>query len=191
MNINLQQVKQEKNVGITFLLNFIWSGAGHIYVGGQNNTNNGITAIIVNLVFMILTALTGFFAIFWLPFWIYILVNGFKITKEYNALVLKENEVYLKKENEINEQVKAQEETERKKIRCIDFIENMEKTFKLYKNELLSEEEFNSRKEKLITQINLNKIAEQPEDFLTSIISLKDKKILNQEELKKIKEYIL
>lgn len=191
MNLNLQQVKQEKNEGITFLLNFIWSGAGHIYVGGQNNTNSGITAIIVNLVFMILTALTGFFAIFWLPFWIYILVNGFKITKEYNALVLKENELYFKKENEISEQVNAQAETEKKKIRCIDFIENMEKSFKLYKNELLSEEEFISRKEKLITQINLNKIAEQPEDFLTSIISLKDKNILTQEELKKIKEYVL
>lgn len=190
MNPIMRKPKETKTEGITFLLNFFFSGAGHIYVGGKY-MNTGIVYLVINCFMVVLTAVTGFFAILWIPFWIFVMVNGFTITKEYNADIEKENENFYKQEDEKKEQEKSHAENEKKKVKCSDFIENMEKTYKLYKNELLSEEEFISRKEKLITQINLNKIAEQPEDFLTSIISLKEKNILTQEELQKVKKYIL
>lgn len=76
-------------------------------------------------------------------------------------------------------------------IKWSDFIESMEKASKLHKNDLLTAEEFKNKKEKLIRDIQLNKIAEEPEDFLTCIIPLKEKEILTQDELLKIKEIIL
>lgn len=190
MSQNLQQLKAEKNEGITFVLNLIFPGAGFIYLG-EEFTNQGIGYIIGNLIGMVLTAATGLFAIFWIPFAFFVLIYGFTATKQYNEKIKKENKITSEKFAEQDKTEQEHKEKEAKKIRCEDFIENMEKTYKLFKNELLSEDEFKSRKEKLITQINLNKIAEKPEDFLSSIITLKEKSILTQEELQKIKEYVL
>jgi len=182
MNDNVQQLKTKKDNGITLVLNFLFSGLGHIYLGGKYQ-EKGIMYLVINFVLAVLTFATGFFAIFWIPFWIYVMINGDKLTKEYNASIIKEAEI-------IHEE-KSQAETEKIKIKSIDFIHTMEKTHKLFENELLTEKEFISRKEKLIDEIYVNKIYEQPEDFLSSIISLKEKKILTQEELQKIKAYVL
>jgi len=190
MNQYRQPLKEAKNEWITFGLNFLFPGAGFLYLG-EKSKNEGITFIVLNIIGIILSAVTGLFAIIWIGWSIFVLIYGFDATKKYNTMINKENweNFYKANEQEKLEQVKIDEDL--KKIRCEDFIENMEKTFKLFKNELLTEDEFISRKEKLILQIQLNKINEKPEDFLAAIISLKEKEILTMDELKRIKEYIL
>jgi len=190
MNQTLRKPKETKNEGVTFLLNFFFSGAGHIYVGGDF-MNKGIIYLVINCFMVVLTAATGFFAIFWIPFWIFVMVNGFTATKEYNHQIEQDNEAYYRNEDEKNLEETKKIEIENKKVKCLDFIDNMEKIFKLFKNELLTDEEFKSRKTRYITEINLNKIVEKPEDFLNSIIPLKENGIITLEELKQIKSYIL
>jgi len=177
--IYLQSKKEE---GITILLNFLFSGLGHIYLGGKY-FQKGLMYLIINFVLAVLSIATGFFILLWIPFWILVMIDGSKLTKEYNSSIIKEFESV--------HEVQSQAETDKIKIKSMDFVRTMEKTHKLFENELLTREEFQSRKEKLINELYINKIYEQPEDFLTSIISLKEKNILTQEELQKIKAYIL
>lgn len=178
-----KQITELKNPAITFLLNFVFAGAGTMYVGRKYH-NAGIIQMIVTLIFAIMIFVNPIVLIIWLPYVAFILIYGFKVTKEINDEINEEN---LTVQNDVFKR----EDVERKKVKCNDFIESIEKASKLYKNNLLSEDEFKNKKEKLIRDIKLNKIAEEPEDFLNCIIPLKEKNLITQDELMEIKNSIL
>lgn len=187
--------KQPKYSGITFVLNFcVIPGAGFIYLGDQF-TNRGIVFIVVTIAlagFTVITGGVGFLLL--IPWDIIIIVLGFSATNEYNRLI-KSSNIKIHEQNQIIEQVKnnfkKENELLSKKVKCVEFVDKIEKYSKLLKNDLISEEEFNDKKQKLINDIVLYKVAENPEDFLTVIVDLKTKEILTQEDLQKIKKIIL
>lgn len=77
------------------------------------------------------------------------------------------------------------------KVKCNDFVETLEKDYKLLKNGMITEVEFNDIKQKQIIKVVQNKVEENPEDFITVIIDLKTSGILGQEDILRIKEAIL
>lgn len=72
-----------------------------------------------------------------------------------------------------------------------EFVTQIEKFFKLFQNGLLSEAEFEAKKKEAITILSVKKLRETPEDFLTSIIPLIQKKILTEHEITQIKGAVL
>jgi len=187
--------KKRKSSGVTFVLNFICPGAGFLYLGG-GYTNNGIIYIIVNFVLAVITIVTGGLTLILLsiPFWIFVCVYGFPATEECNrAIDSYNNKIYEQAlTNQINsQQLFKESEKQSQKVKCFEFVDSLEKYNKLFKNGIISQEEFTDKKQKLINNIVLYKVVENPEDFLSVIIDLKTKEILTQDDLQKIKKAIL
>lgn len=187
--------KQKKSSGITFVFNFcVVPGSGFIYLGDKYITR-GIIFVLINFFLVFITIISsGAGFILLIPFWIIMIVLGFSATEEYNESV----EIYNKNVNE-NAQMEYQKkqkmikenEIHSRKVKCVEFVDKLEKYNKLLKNELLTEKEFNDKKQKLINEIVLYKVAENPEDFLSVILDLKVKDILTNEDLQNIKKSIL
>lgn len=187
--------KQPKNPGITFLLNFFTiSGAGFLYLGDQF-TKRGIIFISVTLALGILSVITGGAALILLvPWHIMVIWSGFNATNEYNDSINIENFRISEQsqiDNKILMEIEKKNEFLSRKVKCSEFVDKIEKYSKLLKNDIISEEEFNNKKRKLINEVVLYKVAETPEDFLSVIVDLKVDGLLNQEELLKIKKAIL
>jgi hypothetical protein len=186
--------KNRKDPSITFLWNFFFPGSGYLYLGGPYLTT-GIILLLVQFILGFLTAVTGgAFFIWGIPVWITVMITGFSSTNKYNALIdaetKKEKETFdkVQKEQEI---IRKEKDDKDKKVKCTEFISKLEKYHKLMKNDLLSNEEYNNKKQKLISEVRLYKVAEQAEDFLIEMIDLKNKGLISQEDLTKIKEALI
>ncbi len=84
--------------------------------------------------------------------------------------------------------------TTKKISKAIDvnsFIENLKTCYKLYANEIYSEEEFLKKKKSLIDVLYSKKITCSIEDFLLEIVTLKKLKILNTDDINKIKNLVM
>lgn len=79
-----------------------------------------------------------------------------------------------------------------KSILCSDNISiNLLKYFNLFKNEILTEKEYEDRKNELIKDLSQDRLNENIEDFLSKMLELKNKGILNVEDLRKIKSALI
>jgi hypothetical protein len=72
-----------------------------------------------------------------------------------------------------------------------DFISSCTKVFKLFKSGILTQEEYVERKKAIIAELVTKQIIGEPDDFLVSILSLKENNILEISDIQKIKAIIL
>jgi len=79
---------------------------------------------------------------------------------------------------------------EGKKIKSEQFILELSKYFKLKENQLIESEEFENKKNDLLDQIKLNGVIESKEEFLYKILELKEKNILNTEDIIRVKQLL-
>lgn len=186
---------EKKNPIITFCLNFfLFSGAGLLYLGGKY-TNKGLIYMSITFGLVLFSIFTfGIGLILLLPWHIWALVDGFNSTNECNqAIELKNKDIIEQSNSKISsdEQIAKENDVNSLKVKCNDFVSKLEKYYKLFTNNVITEEEFKENKQKQINNIILYKVAEDPEDFLAVIIDLKTKGVLTDEELQKIKKAIL
>lgn len=180
----MQFMEQRKTPAVAILLSFIVSGAGQIYNG---EVGKGIGMIVAYIICWAASALV--LPIFILiALWIWGMVDANTKAKEFN------DALKLRLENEDASQREAVEQQERIKATIItshEFVTQIEKFFKLCQSGLLSEAEFEAKKKEVITILTAKKLSEAPEDFLTSIIPLIQKKALNEQEIAQVKAAVL
>lgn len=85
----------------------------------------------------------------------------------------------------------TKELTERPSISQDEFVMKLKKTYKLYVTEMYSSEEYFMKKRKIILELKMKKINTSPEEFLNSLIPLKDDSILSLDEILEIKKIIV
>lgn len=73
-----------KDASVAVLLNFLWTGAGYFYVDSEKYMARGIICCVVTLFWFFANFLI-FPIIFWLPYWIWGMVNANTVTKQHNA----------------------------------------------------------------------------------------------------------
>lgn len=117
-----------------------------------------------------------------------------------NEISILKNKIFVEIDNikksksygtKTEENIKTSNTKSSSKVKCSDFVDKMEKYQKLYANSILTKEEYSNKKKILISDIVFNNIEESPEDFLTKIMDLKVKGILEQDEFQEIKSAIL
>lgn len=167
-------VPGEKSSGTTVLLNFLFTGAGSIYLG---ETERGIVQIVIYLVLAALSAATGIFFIFLVPYWIWGMFDASSKTDEYN------NKLREAIANERNEKLTTTSSE--------DFAGQLDKLFKLHSVGLLDGEEFASKKKELILSLIDKKPRQSVEDFLAALIPSVEKGSVSPDEIGQIKKLVL
>jgi len=178
MEMNLEK----KEPWIAILLSVLIAGAGHIYCG---QTTKGVVFIIIDIILWF----TIFGAII---FGIYAIIDSYNLAKDINFQI--EQEERRKANNLQKEKLEKEKAVKLKKeleISADSFIEEFKKNYKLFKAEIYSEEEYKSKKDALINKLATKKISCSIEDFLASLITLKEQKILSIEEINKIKLLVM
>jgi TM2 domain-containing membrane protein YozV len=163
-----------KNPYVALVLSLIIPGAGHIYLGFYGF---GIMVIIIAFIAYPLLVAPGMaVAVF----------SGIAAMNYAKTI----NQILEEKETEnIRTSIEQKKQIE-KTINTATFVEYINKFYKLYKNEIISEKEFLDKKTSYIDNLpNLN-IAESNEDFLFGLASLKESGSITKEEVDKIKTII-
>jgi hypothetical protein len=104
--------------------------------------------------------------------------NVLKFIRELNHTI---------KKNSLEEPVGTIPTNEISSSRSSGFIEKILNCFKLFDNNLLSKEEFTQRKNIYFRELKGSDLISQPEDFLISILPLRDKGIIDDSDLKSLK----
>lgn len=171
-----------KEPWIAVLLSFLIAGAGHIYCG---KTQKGVIFIIIDLILWS----TIFGAII---FGIFAIIDSYNLANDINFQIEQEE---IRKLNEAQkeklEKEKAGKLKQEREINVNNFIEALKKNYKLLTAEIYSGEEYKTKKDALINNLATKKISCSIEDFLASLITLKEQKILNLEEINKIKLLVM
>jgi TM2 domain-containing membrane protein YozV len=160
---------QRKDPALAGVLSFLIPGLGQIYNG---DIERGVMIIIVQILqgvagaFIYVTFFTAFIVWIWN---IFDAVNGAK---------------------KINESIDKEEQQKDKTMKVDGFIETLRKNYLLFKEGVLSEEEFKMRKEILLSQLKTKNLDKDLEDFLYLIMPLKKEGILTDEDLKTVKQII-
>lgn len=180
----IQYMEQRKTPAIAILLSFIISGAGQIYNG---EVGKGIGMIIAYIFCWAASAL-AFPVLILIVLWIYGMVDANTKAKEFN------DDLKQQLDNEdatAREAIEQQERLRATTISSQEFVGQVEKYFKLFQNSLLSETEFDAKKKEIITVLTAKKLSEAPEDFLTGMIPLIQKKALTEQEIAQVKAVVL
>lgn len=167
-------MEPKKEFWIAFLINFFFPGGGHIYAG---KTEKGAWLLVISFICAILTPLVYITIVASIVIWIYTLVTSQSVVDEYNKGII--------------EIEKKSVEEEKTHIHIQEFIEGLNNTNQLFSSEIISEQEFNSRKNSIISQLSYKKLVEDPDKLLLSLVPLKQSGVLSEEEIKEIKKYIL
>lgn len=180
----MQFVEQRKNPTVAVLLSFLISGGGQIYNGEVGKGVGMIAAYIFclaasALVLPILIAVV---------LWVWGMIDADKRAKEFNEEL--KNRLY-KEELSEKEAAEQQERIRSTMVGSKEFVAQVEKCFKLFQNGLLSETEFEAKKKEAIVSLAVKTLCEEPEDFLTAIIPLLQKKALTDREIDQIKAAVL
>lgn len=180
---------EKKEPWIAIVLSIIIVGAGHIYAG---KTTKGIIFIIIDLILYFLAAATGIGLVLAIGFIIFGVIDSYNVVKEGNFQIDQEE---MRKSNESSreksEKEKADKLKQEQEINVNIFAEDLKKCYKLFTADIYSEDEYKSKKDALINNLATKKISCNIEDFLASLISLKEQKILSIEEINKIKILIM
>jgi TM2 domain-containing membrane protein YozV len=164
----LMETRQRKDPFLAGVLSFVVLGAGQMYVG---DIGRGIAFLIGGIVGYIAFIIPGICVHIWAII-------------DANALAKINND-------SIDDNQRAVEERDKSLMRASDFNEKMIKLYKLFKSELISESEFQEKKSLLISTLATKTIDVDPDDFLASIITLKEQNILTLEEIGKIKVLLM
>jgi len=180
----MQYMEQRKTPAIAILLSFVISGAGQIYNG---EIGKGIAMVVAYFVCWAASALI-LPILFLIALWIWGMIDANTKANEINdALKQRLNS----EEISTQEAIEQKQRTKAMTITSQDFVTQIEKYFELFQNTLLSEAEFESKKRETITLLTTKKITEAPEDFLTAVIPLIQKKALTEQEIAQVKAAVL
>ncbi|MGE5683047.1 MAG: hypothetical protein ACM34K_19470 [Bacillota bacterium] len=178
----MEQNLQRKEPFVAGLLSFFITGAGQMYCG---SVGKGIGLMIGAIIGWFLFVIPG------LAIWIYGIVDAYNMAQQLNEQIDQQQRAHqdlMKKEKLENE--RRQEEEEKNKVKAKDFVDSIKKLDKLFKNELIDNDDHQKRKDKLISELSYKPIDMNPDDFLFELVSLKEQKILTNEEINTIKKYI-
>jgi len=162
------EAKQKKDPFLAGVLSFVVLGAGQMYVG---DVGRGIAFLIGGIIGYIAFIVPGIVVHIWA------IIDANDLAKKFN--------------DNIQESQKATEDRERMLMRASDFNERMIKLFKLFKSDLITDIEFQEKKAALISSLATKTIDGEPDDFLASIITLKEQNILTHDEISKIKVLLM
>ena len=160
--------RERVNPGLAAVLSLILPGGGHLYM---EDIFPGISYLVGGILGYIAFIIPGVIIAFVSA------AHSYKSAKRKNYKSDKKNS--KNKRGAIDGEVESDQ-----------FIDRMEKLKELYDSDILSNEEYNKRKEKVIYSLKEHGIQEDPEDFLFYIRNLKGE-ILEEGEIKSIKRKIL
>lgn len=178
----MEQILERKDPRLAAFLSFLIGGGGQLYCG---KVNRGILFIIIDLILWF----TIFGAII---FGIFAMIDAYNIAKDINFQIdfkEKENEKEIDAKNEKGKL--AEKKRIENEISIEYFIDSLKKNHKLYSTEIYSSEEYMKKKNTLISSLASKKIKCSSEDFLASLIPLKEQEILSIDEINKIKILII
>jgi len=155
---------QKKEPALAGVISFLIAGTGQMYCG---EVGRGFGFLIGAIIGYILFVIPGLIVSIWAA------IDAYQLAEEINK--------------NIDQTISKAKKDEENQISSSDFVQNVKKLYLLHKNEILSEEEYLNKKNSLISDLYTKQIIENPEDFLSSIISLKDENILDKDEIQKIK----
>lgn len=162
---------QKKEFWIAFGLNFLFPGGGHIYAG---ETNNGVGLLIAYFIAWILTPvliLPGFIVF---GIWVYAMLKSREVVDKYNATV---------------ENRKADEEKEMANtVDAEKFIASINKANQLLAADMISDKEFDAKKQAIISELQFKKFSGDQDDLLLGLAPLKKNGIISEDELADIKK---
>ncbi|MEZ9892248.1 hypothetical protein AB4356_07700 [Vibrio lentus] len=162
---------QEKSPLIALLLSFLISGLGQIYNG---STSKGIIMVVVYVVCWASGALVIPLIILFI-LWIWGMVDTHSESSAINESLL--NKIRLEEEKKEEALRKAQEEARRRKeISPTEFIPEIDKSWRLFQGELISEFEFSERKKQAIGLLIEKSLSVESEEMLLALMPLKDAK---------------
>ncbi len=166
-------MEKKKEFWITFGINFFFPGGGHIYAG---DTNNGVMLLLVYFVALGLTPFIYFPGIIALGVWIYALVKSKEIVEEYNQGIDAKNQ--------------SKEEEAAKRITAEQFVSSINKANQLFSAEMMSNAEFQAKKQSIISDLQFKTLNDDQDDLLLGLVPLKKNGIITDEELQQIKKML-
>ena len=173
-----------KNPVLALVLSLVLPGAGQIYNG---ETGKGVAMIVGSVVCLAASALVlPIFIV--LGLWIWGMIDANARANELNASAerIASDEVSSRTRKDLE-----QKDLERRQIQPSYFVSQMEKFAKLRDANMLTDEEFTSRKAALIAELQSKDIVAEAEDFLAALIPLVQRKTISETELLKIKSCVL
>jgi TM2 domain-containing membrane protein YozV len=167
-------MNQQKDPFLAGVLSFFIPGAGHMYCG---EVGVGIAFFFGTIVAYAAFIIPGLFT------------HGFAVYLAYN------------KAKDINYQIESVEQQRHidqkkvadlgNKIKADEFAEKLKKVHKLHANNIYSDKEYKEKKKAIISELASKKINCEPDDFLASLVVLKEQNVLDSEEINKIKTFII
>jgi TM2 domain-containing membrane protein YozV len=182
---------QEKSPLVALLLSFLISGLGQIYNG---STSKGIIMVVVYVVCWASGALVIPLIVLFI-LWVWGMVDAYSEANTINeSLVNKIRIEEEEKEEALKQEAlrQAQEQAKRQKeISPTEFISMIDKSWRLFQGELISEAEFSERKKQAIGLLIEKSLSVESEEMLLALLPLKEAKKLSSEEIQQIKSLIL
>ena len=180
----LNYMEQRKTPAVATILSCVCTGAGQIYNG---EVGKGIGMIVAGLVCLLASELV-LPAFAFLGLWIWGMFDAHKVATEFNEALRYRCESQEVEERAATQRTQVAERTAAEQtISSQAFVVQIEKYLKLFQNNLLSESEFEERKNNAIELLIAKKLAEPAEDFLSALIPLIQKKAFTDQEISKIK----
>jgi TM2 domain-containing membrane protein YozV len=187
---------QRKEPALAGVLSFLFFGVGQIYNG---NVRRGVIILISEIILFILSIVILSFGLAWVsenqqelgPAGIFAIIIGALSFLSYFIVWIWNIFDAVNGAKKINQSIDKEEEQQKDKAMKVDgFIETLRKNYLLFKEGVLSEEEFKMRKEILLSQLKTKNLDKDLEDFLYLIMPLKKEGILTDEDLKTVKQII-
>jgi len=169
---NIRDKVQKEHIGrkepvLALALSLCIPGAGQIYCG---LLNEGVGHLIIAIIGYAILVVPGV---------------GFAL---FSAIHARNMAIVI---NNIHDEFDVIEESDKRStIKSNLFILELQKQYKLFQNEMISIDEFTSKKVEIIESLAGKKIDCDKIDFLSSLIPLKEQQILDKADIDKIKGHI-
>ena len=175
----MKSLLNRKEPWLAAILSLLIGGVGQIYCG---RVARGMVFLIIDLIL--------WFTIFGALVWgVIAAIDAYNIAKDINYQIDLE-----KISKHYDNQIEAQgieKSSSSVEVKIDNFIDDLKKTYKLYALQIYTEDEYKSKKDIIINSLANRKLSCSTIDFLTSLVDLKEQKILNNEDIGKIKLLII
>lgn len=163
--------RNTKEPVLAALLSFFFPGAGQIYNGRIGAGIGWFFGTILGYIALVLPGL---------------IAHGFCIYNAYmQAKAMGEDHPFLL------ETAPTRGRLEGRRIDVDGFVAQLEKLGQLRQNGVLNDVEFHDRKEHLISDLGGRELHTSPEDFLLALSRLKEKDVLDEQDMSRVKSMVL
>ncbi len=167
-------MEQKKEFWIAFLINFFLTGGGHIYARA---TGLGAGLLAANIISWALTPAIPFFMIVVIITWVYALATSKEVVEAYNKKI--DAKKVAKEANKTANSITPEQ-----------FISSINKANELFAAEIITEVEFQAKKQTAISDLQFKNLNGDEDDVLLGLVSLKKNGAVTAEELQQIKKII-